>query len=53
MLIVNGGPVAPSDTSARNWGFDVTPAHLVDTYVTEDGVFDADGVAAYLATPDR
>jgi methylthioribose-1-phosphate isomerase len=48
VLIVNGAPIAPAATPARNWGFDVTPARLVDGYVTERGVLSADELVARL-----
>ena len=38
VLEVNGGPVAPAGTVARNWGFDVTPARFVTAFLTPDGV---------------
>ncbi len=33
--------IAPYDSQAINYGFDVTPARLVSGYITEDGVFDS------------
>jgi len=39
VLEVNGGPVAPAGTVARNWGFDVTPSRFVTAFLTPDGVF--------------
>ncbi len=38
VLVVNGGSIAPPGTVARNWGFDVTPARLVTSYVTDRGI---------------
>jgi methylthioribose-1-phosphate isomerase len=32
-----GTPISPAGTHARNWGFDVTPARLVDVYLTDTG----------------
>jgi len=49
VLRVNGAPIAPSATPARNWGFDITPARLVDGYVTERGVLTAAELAAELS----
>ncbi|MSZ04260.1 MAG: S-methyl-5-thioribose-1-phosphate isomerase, partial [Actinobacteria bacterium] len=37
VLIVNGGPVGPPSTRARNWGFDVTPARFVTGFLTPTG----------------
>jgi methylthioribose-1-phosphate isomerase len=37
VLEVAGVPIAPSGTPARNWGFDVTPARLIDSYLTDTG----------------
>jgi methylthioribose-1-phosphate isomerase len=37
VLLMNGAPVAPQGTRARNWAFDVTPARLVDGYLTDRG----------------
>ncbi len=37
VLLVNGGPIAPAGSRARNWAFDVTPARLVDGYLTDRG----------------
>jgi methylthioribose-1-phosphate isomerase len=48
VLMFNDGQVAPDGTRARNWGFDITPAHLVVDYVTEDGVVDGRGLASYV-----
>jgi methylthioribose-1-phosphate isomerase len=53
VLVVNGGPIAPPDTTARNWGFDVTPAHLVDGFVTESGVLTVDRLPDFLSEPSR
>lgn len=43
-----GVPVAPPTTVARNWGFDVTPARFVHTFVTEDGLVGVDSLTAFL-----
>ncbi len=37
VLLVNGMPIAPAGTHARNWAFDVTPARLIDGYLTDHG----------------
>jgi len=37
VLLVNGAPIAPEGTRARNWAFDVTPSRLVDGYLTDRG----------------
>jgi methylthioribose-1-phosphate isomerase len=52
VLVFNGAPVAPDGTAARNWGFDVTPAHLVTGYVTDHGALTA-GELATLMTEER
>ncbi|HAW86265.1 MAG TPA: hypothetical protein DCX65_08285, partial [Spirochaetaceae bacterium] len=44
------GLYAPG-TRAANYAFDVTPARLVDGYITEYGVFTADQLADQLADP--
>jgi methylthioribose-1-phosphate isomerase len=49
VLVVNGAPIAPAGTTARNWGFDVTPARLVDAYLTEQGVLGRDDLAGLLS----
>ena len=38
VLELAGRPIAPAATPARNWGFDVTPAALVTSFVTPDGL---------------
>ncbi len=38
VLTVNAGPIAPPDTAARNWAFDVTPARLITSWITDYGV---------------
>jgi methylthioribose-1-phosphate isomerase len=42
VLVVNGRPIAPVGTTARNWGFDITPARLVDGYLTDRGLLPAE-----------
>lgn len=46
VLELAGVPVAPPRTAARNWGFDVTPAALVDRYLTDTGPLDAATLAS-------
>jgi methylthioribose-1-phosphate isomerase len=48
VLVINGGSIAPVGTPARNWGFDVTPARLVDAYLTECGIVGADQLEVFL-----
>jgi methylthioribose-1-phosphate isomerase len=48
VLIVNGGPITAPGTPARNWGFDVTPARLIDGYITERGVLGATDLEGFL-----
>jgi methylthioribose-1-phosphate isomerase len=38
VLVAGGAAIAPAGTRARNWGFDVTPARLIDGYITDAGV---------------
>jgi methylthioribose-1-phosphate isomerase len=53
VLVVNGAPVAPAGTPARNWGFDVTPARLITGLITERGVLAATRGALAEAFPER
>jgi methylthioribose-1-phosphate isomerase len=48
VLSFAGSPVAPAGTIARNWGFDVTPARLIDHYVTDVGMLTADDLSPAL-----
>lgn len=48
VLCIGGAPLAPAGTVARNWGFDVTPARLVTSYITDRGVLGADALATVL-----
>lgn len=48
VLVVNGRPIAPAGTAARNWGFDVTPSRLVDGYLTDRGLLSADELGVVL-----
>lgn len=49
VLVFGGSPVSPAGTTARNWGFDVTPARLVDHYITDRGLLTADDLSPVLA----
>ena len=40
-----GHRVAPDGTAARNWAFDVTPARLVTSWITDRGVLTVDELA--------
>jgi methylthioribose-1-phosphate isomerase len=42
VLVVNGVPIAPAGTAARNWGFDVTPARFVTSWITDRGLLTHD-----------
>jgi methylthioribose-1-phosphate isomerase len=42
VLVVNDAPIAPPGTAARNWGFDVTPARFVTSWITDRGVVTVD-----------
>jgi methylthioribose-1-phosphate isomerase len=48
VLVVNDRPIAPAGTAARNWGFDVTPARLVDTYLTDERMLHAADLDGFL-----
>lgn len=48
VLVVNGGPVAPEGTPARNWAFDVTPARLITSWITDRGVLGHDELGVVL-----
>jgi methylthioribose-1-phosphate isomerase len=48
VLIVNDVPIAPPGTTARNWGFDVTPARLITSWVTDRGVLAREDLARVL-----
>ena len=48
VLLVNGAPIAPAGTRTRNWAFDVTPARLVDGYLTDAGRLVAADLPAVL-----
>lgn len=47
VLVVNGGPVGPASTPARNWGFDVTQAKFVTGFLTPSGRLLAEELALY------
>ena len=40
VLYVGAERIAPAGTPARNWGFDVTPARFVTSFLTPDGAID-------------
>jgi methylthioribose-1-phosphate isomerase len=42
VLVVNDRPVTAAGTNARNWAFDVTPAALITSWITDCGVLGAD-----------
>jgi methylthioribose-1-phosphate isomerase len=42
VLAIGGVPIAPLGSPARNWGFDVTPARLIDGWITDRGLLTAD-----------
>ena len=48
VLIVNGGLIAPAGTPVANWGFDVTPAGLITSWITDRGVLTADEFGTVL-----
>jgi methylthioribose-1-phosphate isomerase len=48
VLVVDGHPIAPPGTTARNWAFDVTPARLVTSWITDRGVLAAGELDAVL-----
>jgi methylthioribose-1-phosphate isomerase len=45
VLELAGRPIAPAATPARNWGFDVTPARLITSFITPDGVVEPGDLA--------
>jgi methylthioribose-1-phosphate isomerase len=40
--------IAPAETPARNWGFDVTPSKLITGYITDRGVLNGRELGAVL-----
>ena len=52
VLEVNGAPVAPAGTTARNWGFDVTPGRFVTAFLTPDGVIEPRALAGNAPSND-
>lgn len=50
VLVLGSERLAPAATPARNWAFDVTPATLVDHYVTDDGLLDLDALRDRTST---
>lgn len=51
VLEFGGHAVAPSGTVARNWGFDVTPAAMINGYITDRGLLSGERISQAL-TPD-
>ena len=47
VLVVNGGTIGPTNTHARNWGFDVTPAGFITGFLTPNGRLAAEEMALY------
>ena len=45
--------LTPTDTAAANYGFDVTPARLVDGLITERGVCEASEAGVLGLFPER
>ncbi|NPV89075.1 S-methyl-5-thioribose-1-phosphate isomerase [Coprothermobacteraceae bacterium] len=41
VLMIGGTRIAPESTKALNYAFDVTPAELIDAYITEAGILKA------------
>lgn len=48
VLTFAGSRIAPEGSPARNWAFDVTPARLVDRYLTDHGALSRDDLSAVL-----
>ena len=48
VLTANDALVVPAGTDARNWAFDVTPARLITSYVTDGGVLTHDDLPGFL-----
>ncbi|MGI9015499.1 MAG: hypothetical protein ACR2HR_00090 [Euzebya sp.] len=46
-----GSLVAPQDSPARNWAFDVTPAGLIDGYITDRGLLSVAELGEVWALP--
>jgi methylthioribose-1-phosphate isomerase len=45
--------ICPPSTVARNWGFDVTPARLIDKLICERGICDANEAAILALFPEH
>ena len=45
--------ISPDESAAANYGFDVTPRHLVTGLITERGVCDADQKSIYSLFPEH
>jgi methylthioribose-1-phosphate isomerase len=45
--------ICPETTTARNWGFDVTPARLISKLICERGVCDANEAAILALFPEH
>ena len=45
--------IAPSQTQARNWGFDVTPAKLISGLISERGICEANEKSILSLFPER
>jgi methylthioribose-1-phosphate isomerase len=45
--------IAPNDSSAANYGFDVTPSHLVTALITERGVCKANEKSIRALFPEQ
>lgn len=43
--------IAPAGTTARNWGFDITPSRLISGYITDRGLLTEGGVDAVADAP--
>jgi methylthioribose-1-phosphate isomerase len=53
VLEVLGRRIAPEGTAARNPAFDITPAELISSIVTEEGMLEAPFGPALAAAADR
>lgn len=43
-----GRRIAPDHTTARNWGFDITPAALITGYLTDEGIIDRSSLVTFI-----
>jgi methylthioribose-1-phosphate isomerase len=48
VLSLGGRRLEPAGTTARNWAFDVTPARLISSWITDRGVLGPDELAGLL-----